>query len=69
MTAEEVGYEWAIRVHCLIRDIPGPHILDCSSETVVRHRFTWWQANRPDASPELLRRTVTVTRSAWQREA
>lgn len=58
-------WAWAVRVHADRGDLPGPHILECSSEQVARQRLDWWQRKRPDAQPELLRREVVTTVGPW----
>jgi hypothetical protein len=62
----DTTYEWAVRVHGPIRDVPGPHILECADHGLALLRLEWWQTNRPDFAPELLRRTVVVIRNAWE---
>jgi hypothetical protein len=58
-------YEWAVRVHYAINGIPGPHILECSDNGLALLRLEWFRTNRPEARPELLRRTVVTTRDEW----
>lgn len=61
-----ITYEFAVRIHCAMRDVPGPHVLDCDDYAMAMVRLQWWQAHRPDAQPELLRRTVTTTVAEWE---
>jgi hypothetical protein len=62
----ETSHEWAVRVQASIGDVPGPHTLECLSQGAAEARFDWWRSHRPEAEPELLRRTVTITREPWE---
>jgi hypothetical protein len=59
--------EWAIRIHCPIGGVPGPHLLlSYRDENVTRMRYAWWCEHRPDAQPELLTRIVLEFRERWR---
>jgi hypothetical protein len=69
MTSNYTDWAWAIRVNANRGGIPGPHVLECSSETVARQRLAWWQHKRPEAQPELLQREIVVTIGPWRSAA
>lgn len=71
----EREYEWAVRIQTPITttdaeggqtEIPGPHLLECSSERAAWKRLEWWEANRPEGRPKLVRREVITTFGAWE---
>jgi hypothetical protein len=66
MEREEREQEWAVRVHTTIRDVPGPHLLTCSSYRAACKRLEWWEANRPEVKAELLGRDVITTYGPWE---
>jgi hypothetical protein len=65
VSSDYTDHAWAVRVHADRGGIPGPWILECSSEQVARQRLAWWQQKRPDARPELLQREIVVTAGPW----
>jgi len=60
--------EWAIRVHCDVKNIPGPHLLPCSSQRAAHKRAEWWETNRPDVRVELLSRVLITTYGPWENQ-
>jgi hypothetical protein len=57
---------WAVLISTPVNDVPGPHLLACQDETSARRRLAWWQTNRPDAEPKLVRRRIVETFEEWE---
>jgi hypothetical protein len=66
VSTEHTHQEWAVRVHCLMSGVPGPHVLECSDNGLALLRLEWWRTHRPEARPELLVRDVVVTVHEWK---
>lgn len=58
---------FAVVVDCDIQGAPGPHLLSGEdTEAEARERLAWWQDNRPDVNPTLVRREIVTTRGPWE---
>jgi hypothetical protein len=57
---------WAVLIDGAVNDIPGPHLLAIRDEATARMQWAWWQENRPDTNPRLVRRKITETYGEWE---
>ncbi len=64
--SEFIRSHWAVLIDVPVNDVVGPHLLGCQDEASARRRLKWWQDNRPDAAPRLVRRKVVETFGDWQ---
>lgn len=64
--SEVVRSHWAILIDTAVNGVPGPHLMDAQDETSARRRLSWWQTNRPDADPRLVRRRIVETFGEWE---
>lgn len=63
---EFIRSHWAVLIDAPVNNVPGPHMLDTEGEAAARDRLAWWQENRPDANPRLIRRKIVETFGAWE---
>lgn len=64
--SEVVRSHWAVLIDTAVNGVPGPHLLDAQNEASAHRRLEWWQQNRPDANPQLVRRRIVETFGEWE---